>query len=69
MAWGDSSAAGLARFGAGQTNPATDDRVLFLKMFGGEVLAAFTEKVFMRDKVMVKSVAAGKSFQLNQVTG
>jgi hypothetical protein len=63
MAFGDSSAAGLARFGAGQTNPATDDRVLFLKVFGGEVLSAFTEKVFMRDKVMTKSVPSGKSFQ------
>lgn len=59
MAWGDTSAP--ARFGQGQH--VSDDRNLFLKMFGGEVLAAFTEKVFMRDKVMVKPIVAGKSFQ------
>jgi hypothetical protein len=57
MAFGDNSSP--ARFGAGQTG---DDRALFLKMFGGETLAAFTEKVFMRDKVNVKTITSGKSF-------
>ena len=59
MAFGDTS--NPVRFGQGQD--ASDARALFLKMFGGETLATFTEKVFMRDKIMVQSVTAGKSFQ------
>lgn len=61
MALGDASSP--ARFGAGQTNPATDDRVLFLKIFGGEVLAAFTENVVTLDKHVRQQIASGKSAQ------
>lgn len=59
MAWGDASSP--ARFGYGQST--TDDRNLFLKMAGGEVLAAFTERVYTMDKHVRKQVAAGKSWQ------
>ena len=50
-----------ARFGDGQG--AADSRTLFLKVFGGEVLTAFTEKVIMLDKHNVRTIASGKSAQ------
>lgn len=59
MAWGDAS--NPARFGTDIAN--TSDRELFLKMFGGEVLAAFTDNVIMRDKITLKTISQGKSFQ------
>ena len=59
MSWGTSS--NPARFGFGQS--VSDDRNLFLKMFGGEVLAAFQERVLTLDKHQVKTIGAGKSFQ------
>lgn len=59
MAWGDAS--NPARFGTDIAG--TSDRELFLKMFGGEVMAAFTENVIMRDKVTLKTITQGKSFQ------
>jgi hypothetical protein len=59
MAWGEVT--NPARFGYGQST--SDDRNLFLKMFGGEVLAAFQERVLTLDKHQVKTVGAGKSFQ------
>ena len=48
-----------ARFGQGQH--ASDDRNLFLKIFGGEVLTAFTEKVVTLDKHVVRNIEHGKS--------
>lgn len=48
-----------ARFGDGQS--AADSRDLFLKIFGGEVLTAFTEKTIMMDKHNVRTIANGKS--------
>lgn len=48
-----------ARFGDGQG--AADSRTLFLKIFGGEVLTAFQEKVIMLDKHNVRTIANGKS--------
>lgn len=50
-----------ARFGYGQST--TDDRNLFLKVFGGEVLTAFTEAVVTLDKHNVRTIAHGKSAQ------
>lgn len=59
MALGDTSSP--SRIGQGQH--VSDDRNLFLKMFGGEVLAAFQERVLTLDKHRTQSVSAGKSFQ------
>jgi len=59
MAFGDPS--NPARFGYGQS--VSDDRNLFLKVFGGEVLAAFSEAVVTLDKHQVKTITSGKSFQ------
>lgn len=50
-----------ARFGYGQST--TDDRSLFLKVFGGEVLTAFQEQIVTLDKHMVRSITQGKSAQ------
>ena len=50
-----------ARFGYGQST--SDDRNLFLKVFGGEVLTAFTEKVVTLDKHTVRNIEFGKSAQ------
>lgn len=50
-----------ARFGQGQH--ASDDRHLFLKMFGGEVLAAYAEAVITKGKHRTKGISQGKSFQ------
>lgn len=50
-----------ARFGYGQST--SDDRNLFLKVFGGEVLTAFTEKVVTLDKHVVRNIEFGKSAQ------
>ena len=50
-----------ARFGYGQST--SDDRNLFLKVFGGEVLTAFTEKVITLDKHVVRNIEYGKSAQ------
>lgn len=49
-------------FGAGQSNPA-DDRSLFLKMFSGEVLTAFTAATLTKGKTREKNITSGKSFQ------
>jgi hypothetical protein len=59
MAWGDTSSP--ARFGDGQSS--VNSLALFLKMFGGEVLAAFSEAVLTADKHQVKTISEGKSFQ------
>lgn len=48
------------RFGQGQH--VSDDRHLFLKMFGGEVLTAFDAKVITKDKHQTKQIGAGKSW-------
>lgn len=50
-----------ARFGYGQS--ATDDRNLFMKVFSGEVLAAYQKLVQMADKVKTKQISSGKSWQ------
>ena len=49
------------RFGAGQST--TDARNLFLKVFGGEVLTAFQERVLTLDKHKVQTIENGKSAQ------
>lgn len=49
-------------FGTGQSNPA-DDRALFLKMFSGEVLTAFTAATVTKGKVREKNITSGKSYQ------
>ena len=49
-----------ARFGYGQS--VSDDRALFLKVFGGEVLAAYMEQVLTADKHQIKTISEGKSF-------
>lgn len=38
-----------------------NDNALFLKVFGGEVMAAFQELNLMTDKQMVRSISVGKS--------
>lgn len=50
-----------ARFGDGQG--AADSRNLFLKVFGGEVFAAFSEAVLTRDKHNIRTLQSGKSAQ------
>lgn len=50
-----------ARFGYGQST--TDDRNLFLKVFGGEVLTAFQERVLTLDKHQIRNIDNGKSAQ------
>jgi len=59
MSWGTSS--NPARFGYGQS--VSDDRNLFLKVFGGEVLTAFTEQVTTMDKHSVRTITSGRSVQ------
>lgn len=59
MAFGDTS--NPVRFGYGQS--VSDDRNLFLKVFGGEVLAAFSEATLTKDKHTVRSIEHGKSAQ------
>lgn len=57
---GDPSAP--TRFGTDVADT-TDATGLFLKVFGGEVFAAFSEKVHTADKHTVKEIASGKSAQ------
>lgn len=45
-----------------QNGTGTDD-VLFLKVFGGEVMAQFERENVMMDKHMVRTIASGKSAQ------
>jgi hypothetical protein len=45
----------------GQVNGSGDVDALFLKVFAGEVLTAFSEKNVMMDKHMVRTIANGKS--------
>ncbi len=59
MAFGDNS--NPARIG--QNVGGGDDRALFLKVFGGEVLTAFQERVLTLDKHMVQTISSGKSAQ------
>ena len=57
---GDPSAP--TRFGTDVADT-TDATGLFLKVFGGEVFAAFTETVIMMDKHFVREINSGKSAQ------
>lgn len=45
----------------GQVNGAGDALALFLKVFAGEVLTAFSENVQTMDKVRVRTITSGKS--------
>ncbi len=47
----------------GQVNGAGDANALFLKVFGGEVMAAFDELNVMGDKQIVRTISQGKSAQ------
>lgn len=47
----------------GQINGTGDDRALFLKQFGGEVLTALTANTITAGKTREKSIGAGKSWQ------
>lgn len=47
----------------GQGNAAGDTDALFLKVFPGEVLAAFRRKTVFLDKSVVKTIGSGKSAQ------
>ena len=47
----------------GQINGAGDEKALFLKVFSGEVLTAFTQTAEFTDKHMVRSISSGKSAQ------
>lgn len=57
---GDPSAP--TRFGTDVANTG-DETGLFLKLFGGEVFAAFTEAVITMDKHFVREISSGKSAQ------
>lgn len=63
MAWGDSS--NPVRFGQGQH--VSDDRNLFLKVFGGEVITAFQQRVTTLDKHRIRQITSGKSAQFPKV--
>lgn len=52
----------------GQVNQAGDALALFLKVFSGEVLTAFTETAVTMDKHRVRTIASGKASQF-PVTG
>lgn len=57
------TASSPVRFGAGQSSP-TNNRALFLDVFGGEVLTAFDNATVTLDKHMVKSLNGGaKSYR------
>ncbi|KQV99972.1 phage capsid protein [Rhizobacter sp. Root1221] len=60
MAFGDTNTATIA-FGTGASG--SDDRALFLKQFGGEVLTALTASTVMQGKTREKTIGAGKSWQ------
>jgi hypothetical protein len=47
----------------GSDNQAADKLALFLKIFGGEVFAAFEEKNIMRDKHFKRTITSGKTAQ------
>ena len=47
----------------GQVNGLGDENALFLKVFGGEVMAAFDEVNVFKDKHQVRNIANGKSAQ------
>lgn len=51
----------VSRFG--QVNEAGDPFALFLKVFSGEVLAAFLRESAFRDKTLMRMIASGKSAQ------
>lgn len=53
----------ITRSQLGQINGSGGDTALFLKVFAGEVLAAFTETNVMSDKHIVRSISSGKSAQ------
>lgn len=59
MAFGDTGAS--IAFGTGASG--NDDRALFLKQFGGEVLTALTANTMTAGKTREKSIGAGKSWQ------
>lgn len=48
---------------SGQVNAQGDDRDLFLKVFGGEVLTAFRRKTAFAERHRVRQIASGKSAQ------
>ncbi len=47
----------------GQINQSGDVDALFLKVFGGEVITAFEQSTVMKDRVMLRQIANGKSAQ------
>jgi hypothetical protein len=47
----------------GQTNQAGDDRSLFLKLFSGEVLTAFSNNTVMKGRHRTRTIRGGKSAQ------
>jgi hypothetical protein len=57
---GDPSAP--TRFGTDVANT-SDETGLFLKLFGGEVFAAFSEAVHTADKHYMREISSGKSAQ------
>ena len=59
---GDPSAP--TRFGTDVANT-SDETGLFLKIFGGEVFAAFSEQTIMMDKHFVREISSGKSAQFD----
>lgn len=51
----------------GQANTSGDAEAIFLKVFSGEVMTSFGEKVVTADKHMVRSISSGKSAQFAKV--
>ena len=51
----------------GQVNEAGDVDALFLKVFSGEVLAAFAQQTVMMGRHMVRTISSGKSAQFPRI--
>ena len=51
------------RFGTDWTTDTTDAKALFLKIYGGEVLAAFDERCIMKGRHKERTITSGKSAQ------
>ena len=51
----------------GQANESGDAEALFLKVFSGEVLAAFAQQTVMMPRHMVRTISSGKSAQFPRI--
>jgi hypothetical protein len=61
MAFNDDGVLNTTSSRLGQINGSGDTDALFLKVFGGEVLAQFEKDTQFKDRHYVRSIASGKS--------